>query len=144
MVVALLALALPEPCEKLLPKKDPVAEAPGEAAAPPAAAPATTPAAASAEHAEPAEALAPPPVWTPPEPPPPAGAAAGEDLELTRAKIAAAAGEWKRVRALLEKKVRAGKGSDEEAALLADACAELKDKACLKAVHARHPGAIAR
>jgi hypothetical protein len=44
------------------------------------------------------------------------------------------------VRTLLEKKVKAGKGSQEEAAILLQSCGALHDKACVETVKAKHPG----
>jgi hypothetical protein len=78
-----------------------------------------------------------PPVWAPPDtgglPAPPPNA------DLAKARALAQAGDSKKVRALLEKKVKAGKGSKEEAALLLQACIALRDKACVDAVKAKHP-----
>ncbi len=59
--------------------------------------------------------------------------------EVARARAFAQTGDSKKVRALLEKKVRAGKASKEEAMLLVDACIALRDKACLEAAKAKHP-----
>jgi hypothetical protein len=59
--------------------------------------------------------------------------------ELAKARLLAQAGEHKKVRALLEKKVKAGKGSREEAALLMESCTALRDKACIDIVKAKHP-----
>lgn len=60
-----------------------------------------------------------------------------------RARAAAEAKEFKKVRALLEKKVRAGKSTPEEAQLVFRACVQLKDKACIDAVKAKHPEDVA-
>jgi hypothetical protein len=81
-----------------------------------------------------------PPVWTPPDPGGPLPSATpAPNPELVKARQLAQAGDHKRVRTMLEKKVRAGKGTREEAAMLMDACVALRDKACVEAVHARHP-----
>ena len=44
------------------------------------------------------------------------------------------------MRALLEKKVRAGKCAPEEAQLVFRACTALKDKSCVAEVKAKHEG----
>ena len=59
--------------------------------------------------------------------------------DARRARALADAGEHKKVRTPLEKKVKAGKGTDEEAAVLMESCIALLDKACLDAVKAKHP-----
>jgi hypothetical protein len=94
---------------------------------------------ASAAPAVPIASATTPPVWAPPEPPPPATPAPAVSPELAKARAYAQAGDHKRVRALLEKKVKAGKGSKEEAALLVGACLALRDKSCVEAARARHP-----
>lgn len=137
-LVAVMALAptLPEGCAKALGKnKAPAASASTEPVPPPVAT-------AAASATPPATATAPagtaPPIWTPPDtnplpPPEPANA------DVAKARELAEAGEHKKVRTLLEKKVKAGKGSDEEASLLMDACVALRDKACIESVKAKHP-----
>src|SRR5689334_16677517 len=84
-----------------------------------------------------------PPVWVPPElasaPPPTFSPAAAISPDLAKARAAAQAGDHKKVRSLLEKRVRTGKASREEAVLVADACIALRDKACVDAVKAKHP-----
>lgn len=84
-----------------------------------------------------------PPMWSPPAPPPeappPAVSADPRAAELARLTAAAAAGEHKKVKAALDKRVRAGKATDQEAALLYQSCQALKDKACVAAVRAKHP-----
>ncbi len=86
-----------------------------------------------------------PPIWHPPEPPStgpastPSTTPAAPNPDLAKARAAADAKDFKKVRALLEKKVRAGKGLPEEAELVHRACLALKDKACADAVNARHP-----
>jgi hypothetical protein len=80
-----------------------------------------------------------PPIWTPPDPGGPLPSTAPSNPDLAKARAAAQAGDNKKVRALLEKKVKTGKCSKEEATLLLDACAALRDKACIEAVKAKHP-----
>jgi hypothetical protein len=80
-----------------------------------------------------------PPVWTPPDPGGPLPSATPTSPELVKARQLAQAGDHKRLRAMLEKRVRAGKGTREEAAMLMDACVALRDRACVEAVRARHP-----
>jgi hypothetical protein len=43
-------------------------------------------------------------------------------------------GDHKKVRALLEKRVRSGKGTTDEARIVARSCAALVDKACIDAL----------
>jgi hypothetical protein len=95
-----------------------------------------------ASEARPALAPTTPPAWTSPDnagplavPSPPASI----NPELAKARASAQAGDSKKVRAALEKKLKAGKISQEEAALLADACVALRDRACVDAVRARFP-----
>ncbi|MCW5837142.1 MAG: hypothetical protein KIS78_32405, partial [Labilithrix sp.] len=100
---------------------------------------------AAASATPPATATAPagtaPPIWTPPDtnPLPPPEPAEPANADVAKARELAEAGEHKKVRTLLEKKVKAGKGSDEEASLLMDACVALRDKACIESVKAKHP-----
>jgi hypothetical protein len=130
------ALALmPEACAKLLAKKAPATEP--EPQPEPAPAPVTSATA--------------PPIWAPPDNP--TGTTAGANVpsaspppaspELVKARAAAGAKEWKKVRALLEKRVRAGRCAPEESQLVLRACAALKDKACVDAVKAKHPDDVA-
>lgn len=86
----------------------------------------------------PAASATTPPVWAPPEAPASAPAAP-PNPDLLKARALAQAGDYKKVRALLEKKVKSGKASKEEASLLADACMALKDKACVEAAKAKRP-----
>jgi len=85
-----------------------------------------------------------PPAWHPPEPttspsaatsagPPP-----GNAPDLVKARAAADAKDFKKVRSLLEKKVRGGKCAPEESLLVLRACTALKDKACVADVRAKH------
>jgi len=89
-----------------------------------------------------------PPIWHPPEAPATAasgagsGSAAPSNPDLAKAKAAAEAKDFKKVRSLLEKKVKGGKGTGEEAALLGSACLQLKDKSCLEAVRKSHPDVV--
>lgn len=133
-----LAPTLPEGCAKALRKsKVPAASASAEPSPPPSA---TT--VASVPPTATATALGTaPPIWAPPEPSPPPSPEPTESTspDLAKAKELAEAGEHKKVRALLEKRVKAGKGSDEEASLLLDACVALRDKACIESVKAKHP-----
>lgn len=50
----------------------------------------------------------------------------------------------KKVRALLDRKVRAGNATADETQSLFDVCTVLKDKACLAALHAAHPETTAK
>ena len=71
--------------------------------------------------------------------PRPSTAPAAPNPDLAKARAAAEAKDFKKVRALLEKKVRSGKGVPEEAQLVHRACVALKDKVCADAVKAKHP-----
>jgi hypothetical protein len=89
-----------------------------------------------------------PPIWHPPEAP--AGPASSATTTTTaaapqpspdfaKARAASDAKDFKKVRTLLEKKVRSGKGTPDEVQLVHHACVVLKDKACADAVKAKHP-----
>lgn len=92
-----------------------------------------------------------PPTWSPPEN---GGGAAplttasvpvvpqAPSAELLKARAAADAKDFKKVRTLLEKKVRSGKPTPEELQLVHRACVQLKDKGCADAVKAKHPADI--
>ena len=85
-----------------------------------------------------------PPAWRPPEPPSSAGTPAPRDppppsADLLKARAAADMKDFKKVRALLEKKVRGGRCAPEEAQLVFRACTALKDKPCVAEVKAKHP-----
>jgi hypothetical protein len=86
-----------------------------------------------------------PPIWAPPDTggplptPAPPPSATNTNPDLVKARQLAATNDHKKIRTLLEKKVRAGKGSSEEAAILMTSCLALKDKACADAVKAKHP-----
>lgn len=88
-----------------------------------------------------------PPIWTPPEPTGAVATAASESpppsAELVKARAAAAVKNFKKVRALLEKKARTAKATPEESQLAFHACVQLKDKACAAAVKAKHPDVVA-
>jgi hypothetical protein len=135
LLAALLTAALPAQCTKLL----------GRDAAASSAEPAPTP--APVPVPVPTTAVTTPPVWHPPEPkgpPPEASAGSSSDTDLAKARAASDAGEWKKVRSLLEKKVRSGKASSDEAQLLLDACTILRDRSCVEAVKAKHPKLVAK
>ena len=90
-----------------------------------------------------------PPIYQPPDPTPvgsasSAPAAASLSPDFPRAKAAADAKDWKKVRGFLEKRARAGKSPAEEAQLALDACIALKDKACADAIHGKYPDLLAR
>jgi hypothetical protein len=88
-----------------------------------------------------------PPIWAPPEVPATGAVSSGSvtpaaptvSPELLKARTAADAKDFKKVKTLLEKKVRGGKGTPEENQLLFRACVQTKDKACADAVKAKHP-----
>ncbi len=82
-----------------------------------------------------------PPIWSPPDIPGDGGIATPPplvNLELLKARAAAESKDFKKVRSILEKRVLRGKGSSEEFQLLSRACAQLKDRACVEAVRAKH------
>jgi len=128
--VAVIALALlPKTCVKK-PAPDPVVDTPAppptpitSATTPPIWSPPTTVSTAPATTA------------TAPTPPP--------SPELVKARAAADAKDFKKVKSLLDKKVRGGKCAPEESQLLFRACVQLKDKACSDAVKAKHPDDVA-
>lgn len=124
VMAAVLAL-LPPACAKLMGKAPP-AEPEVVQPPPPPVTSATTP-----------------PAWHPPEPatgpaPEPGATVATASAELVKARAAAEAKEFKKVRSLLEKKVRGGKCAPEESQLLFKACTVLKDKPCVAEVKAKH------
>jgi hypothetical protein len=82
-----------------------------------------------------------PPTYQPPDlgPPPTSAPPPGASPELVKAREAEDKKDYKKVKSLLEKKVKSGKATREEAQLLADACNSLKDKACLDSVRKTHP-----
>jgi hypothetical protein len=118
LIVAALAL-LPQQCEKLMP---------GAAKAQPDPTPVDPP------PPPPPPSITAPPVWRPPDPPAvDAGPGKPETpTDAARARAAVDAKEYKKARGILEKKVKSGKGTTEEAQILLEACAPLKDKACLE------------
>lgn len=81
--------------------------------------------------------------WHPPEPtiiepPPSATALPPPSSDLVKARAAAESKDFKKVKALLDKKVRGGKCVAEESQLLFTACTALKDKACVAEIRAKH------
>lgn len=80
-----------------------------------------------------------PPTYQPPEPPGLPAPAPVTSPELTKAKEASDKKDYRKVKALLEKKVKAGKANREEAELLMDACSILRDKVCTDMVKKAHP-----
>ncbi len=82
-----------------------------------------------------------PPVFTADTSPPPSVSTSTTppNPDLAKAKAAAEAKDWKKVKALLEKKARAGKVSTEEAQICLEACLATSDKACVKEVRAKYP-----
>ena len=84
-----------------------------------------------------------PPTYVPPDPggptitpAPPPGTV---PPDLAKARAASEAKDYKKVRTILQAKVKSGKGSREEAQLLIDACGNLKDRACVEMIHKTHP-----
>jgi hypothetical protein len=127
VLAALLAISPMDACTKVLKR--------GEAARPAAPEPPPPPVITSATA---------PPIWTAPDPggplpTPAASAAAAVGPDLAKARAFASAGEHKKVRSLLEKKVKSGRASEEEAAVLLESCTVLKDKACVELVRTKHP-----
>jgi hypothetical protein len=132
LALALVAVApkMPEQCNKVLgPLAGPKASASAEQPPPPPPPP-------------PVSAPTAPPIWTPPDgvttaapaTATPAAVDAGPPSELALARAASEKKDYKRVKLLLDKKVRSGRGSSEEIQLLRDACERTKDKACLDAI----------
>lgn len=123
MFAALLGL-MPDACAKVLGRGE--KPAPTEAPPPVPSTPVTTP-----------------PTYPLPEPPGPAPTSAPPpgtpSPELQKAREAQDKKDYKKVKALLEKKVKAGKANREEAQLLMDACGNLKDRACVDLVRKTHP-----
>lgn len=109
--LGLLAVALgalpANPCEKPKPIDPPQAEPP-----PTTVAPSSTR----------------PPIWAPVDTAPPPKV---EPTDLSRAQSALLAKDFKKVRTILEAKVKSGRGTPEEIEVLQNACAQLKDKPCL-------------
>jgi hypothetical protein len=89
-----------------------------------------------------------PPIWAPPTATTPTAttttaAAPPPSPELVKARAASDAKDFKKVKSLLDKKVRGGKCAPEESQLLFRACTQLKDKACTDAIKAKHPDDVA-
>jgi hypothetical protein len=75
-----------------------------------------------------------PPVWRPPDTataPTTSGSGLPPPSDAAKARAAADAKDWKKVKQLLEKKMKSGKATSEEIGILSEACAATKDKACL-------------
>ncbi|MBX3226082.1 MAG: hypothetical protein KIT84_29095 [Labilithrix sp.] len=81
----------------------------------------------------------PPPVFVLPDDGPGPSPAPTAAPELQKARAAAEARDFKKVRALLEKKVKSGKGNREEATLLLESCSALKDKPCMEIAKKAYP-----
>lgn len=87
-----------------------------------------------------------PPAWNQPEPTTQPAVASSSSAsaapiggaDLVKARAAAEAKDFKRVRLLLEKKVRSGKCAPEESQLVFRACSALKDRVCAAEVKAKH------
>jgi hypothetical protein len=92
-----------------------------------------------------------PPIWAPPQGPGTAPVTTGTTAppvpsvspELVKARAAADAKDFKKVKTLLEKRARSGKGTPEENQLVFRACVQTKDKACIADVRAKHPEDVA-
>lgn len=140
LVLAALTLSAPGGCSALLDRARAGAR-PKDSATAPAATGTTVAAKSSAAPVRTA-----PPVWMPPGPPvdlpPPTDPNAEKPLsaEMKKALEAFEAGEHKKVKTLLEKRVRGGKGTVDEAKLLAASCTSLKDKPCTEAANAAASG----
>jgi hypothetical protein len=128
VVLAAMVAFLPPACAKLVGKQPPPQVEPEVAPPPP----------------PPISSATTPPAWHPPEPPASSSAAPSTQppsADLVKARAAADAKDFKKVRTLLEKKVRGGKCAPEEAQLVLRACTVLKDKACVAEVTAKHSDA---
>lgn len=127
-IAAVLAFApLPEACTTLLHKNEQGKASP----------------VASADLPLPETTATTPPIYRAPEPAYDAGPPAPPaSTEYTKARLAADASDWKKVRSLLDKRVHGGKAPADEAALLARACRELRDKACTEYVRKTYPKAL--
>ncbi len=126
VVLASVLALLPPACAKLTGKAPPPVET---EAPPPPPSPITSATA--------------PPAWRPPEPvttgsTAPTAKDPPVSADLVKARVAAEAKDFKKVRSLLEKKVRAGKCAPEESQLVFRACTALKDKPCTAEVKAKH------
>lgn len=89
---------------------------------------------AAPEPPLPSATLTAPPRWLPPEATAsaPVPSAPAVSPELTKARAAFEAKDYKKVKAILDKRVHGGKASEAEVTLLAQACTVLKDKPCLE------------
>jgi hypothetical protein len=124
-LVAIALLLLPPSCAKMLGQKPP----PEPTAEPPEPKPLPVTSATT------------PPVFTADPGPPPSTSTSAmpPSTDLAKARAAADAKDWKKVKGILEKKARAGKASADEAQLAFDACTATKDKSCVDAVKAKYP-----
>jgi hypothetical protein len=127
VAAAVVFALLPAQCDKIMGKKPPPTDPDPPPTAPVVVTSATTP-----------------PVWHPPEPPQTAPPGSGSakpppdaNPDLTKAKAAADAKDFKKVKAILSPKAK--KLAPEEAQLLFHACMQLKDKACADGVKKTHP-----
>jgi hypothetical protein len=137
LFVAVTLALMPEACAKMMGKKQPTVEIDPPPPPPPPVTGATTP-----------------PIWHPPEGPSTASTTTSASTsattaspppaspELVKARAASDAKDFKKVRELLEKRVRKGKCLPEESQLVFKACTALKDNACAAAVRAKHPDDI--
>lgn len=127
-VAAIVAFApLPEACSQLLHKREAPKSAP----------------VASADLPLPETTATTPPIYRAPEAPYDAGPPAPPpSAEYTKARAAADASDWKKVRSLLDKRVHGGKAPIDEAVLLVRACRELRDKTCTEYVRKTYPKAL--
>jgi hypothetical protein len=126
MFVVIALTVMPDSCAKILGKKPPQ---PADDPTPPPV---------------PVTSATTPPIWNPPEQPTtpssaPTSSAPTVSPELVKARAAADAKEFKKVKTLLGAKVLAGKCLPEESQLVFKACVALKDKKCSDAVKAKHP-----
>lgn len=80
-----------------------------------------------------------PPVFVLPESGPAPTPQPFQSPELAKARVASEAKDYKKVRALLEKKVKSGKSNREEGMLLIESCTALKDKPCVAECKKAHP-----
>ena len=140
LVVA--AALLPNGCAGI------IAKAMGKGGDAPASSATSTSATAAKPAASSAEAptATTPPVWTPPAPPAPKASPKDEEEseDLEKARGLMKGHDYKKVRALLEKKAHAHDASTEEAKVLIEACTALKDKRCVKDVKTRYREDLAR
>lgn len=133
-ILASLAPPLPEGCNKLLGRSAASTESTSASSAS-ATAPSTAAASATSTATSTNDPSAPtaPPIWTPPEPstgaaPPPSP----NEVLLGQARAAAGKKEWKKVKTLLDKRMKSGEATREEVELMQTACEKTRDKGCLE------------